>query len=40
VKVSLWEENAAALTKAATEASKTKQQVITEVLTAYLDQLG
>jgi hypothetical protein len=40
VKVSLWEENAAALTKAATEASKTKQQVITEVLTVYLDQLG
>ena len=40
VKVSLWEENSAALTKAASDYSKTKQQVITEVLTAYLDQLG
>jgi hypothetical protein len=39
VKVSLWEENSLALTKAATASSRTKQQVISEALEAYLNQL-
>ena len=39
VKVALWEENSVALMKAATASSSTKQQVITDALTAYLNQL-